>query len=193
MFLQRFCVVIALVVSLIGLAYYQAWRCAWVLTTLALIYDYKVTTLLNQQTQSKYFPIFQCMWIFTCISNSLIIYVYTYNPTQVLMMIAVTQTSDVLQYLIGSHFGRNYIGYISPKKTLEGYFGSLICLYVFALLIPRSTITVYWALGSLGGLVFSWIKRKLNIKDYSNLLGPHGGWIDRTDSLYLTIWYLLLT
>jgi phosphatidate cytidylyltransferase len=36
-----------------------------------------------------------------------------------------------------------------------------------------------------GDIYFSYIKRKLNLKDFSNTLGNHGGILDRLDSMFL--------
>jgi phosphatidate cytidylyltransferase len=36
-----------------------------------------------------------------------------------------------------------------------------------------------------GDIYFSYIKRKLNLKDFSNTLGSHGGILDRLDSMFL--------
>ena len=37
----------------------------------------------------------------------------------------------------------------------------------------------------IGDIFFSYIKRSLNIKDFSPLLGSHGGVLDRLDSIFL--------
>jgi phosphatidate cytidylyltransferase len=52
--------------------------------------------------------------------------------------------------------------------------------------LSSSKIFAYWCLGNLGGLLNSALKRHYQIKDFSNLLGAHGGWLDRADSIYTT-------
>tara|TARA_Y100000996_G_C22391395_1_gene589291 strand:+ start:361 stop:525 length:165 start_codon:yes stop_codon:yes gene_type:complete len=45
-----------------------------------------------------------------------------------------------------------------------------------------------------GDIFFSYIKRNIGIKDFSNLLGSHGGILDRLDSMFFLtmIFYVYL-
>lgn len=82
----------------------------------------------------------------------------------------------------------------SPSKTWEGALGGVICSWVTAstlaywLAIPLSAIALF-ALAAApivaiyGDLWESWLKRRAGIKDTSRLLGPHGGILDRLDSM----------
>lgn len=95
---------------------------------------------------------------------------------------------DVFSYYTGRRFGRRALApRLSPKKTWEGLVGGgmagLLVLVIFhggkgILFSPLLT-----AAAVLGDLYKSSIKRMLGIKDFSNLLGEHGGFTDRFDSL----------
>src|SRR5690606_32762801 len=87
----------------------------------------------------------------------------------------------------GNLVGRTRIGSISPKKTYEGYLVSLALILTGSWILDLSMgrVVIYWSLGVTGGLVNSLIKRSFDLKDFSDLLGDHGGWLDRSDSIYL--------
>ena len=82
----------------------------------------------------------------------------------------------------------------SPSKTWEGALGGTICSWLAtsavaqSLAIPLPAITLL-ALAATpivaiyGDLWESWLKRQAGIKDTSHLLGPHGGILDRLDSM----------
>lgn len=142
--------------------------------------------------------------------NTYMTNIYSIEPLFVLKIIFISQFSDIYQYVIGINCGINKIGYISKNKTYEGYiFGYLFTIGTFVpvlyllnsfiekkytILTLSNPILVYsfvcslvYFYGILGGLLSSLVKRSLNIKDYSDLLGPHGGWVDRIDSIILPL------
>jgi phosphatidate cytidylyltransferase len=94
---------------------------------------------------------------------------------------------------------------VSPKKSWEGFTGSVLaCMVGASLAIPLALGGPWWSgliLGALvavgatvGDLTESTIKRDLGIKDMSTILPGHGGVMDRLDSLLITApltWALL--
>jgi phosphatidate cytidylyltransferase len=100
----------------------------------------------------------------------------------------IVTLSDVLQYVFGKN-GTRYLGFgPSPHKTWEGYAGGVIAVMIGGWWFNSYLWSVYMvALGILGDLYVSSIKRRLRIKDTSSLLGSHGGWLDRTDGVKMAI------
>ena len=119
------------------------------------------------------------------------------NLFLVTFLLVITQSSDVLQYLWGKMLGRRPIApRISPHKTMEGAIGGIACAAALGMLLAPITpfspaeagaIAFVLALtGFLGGLLLSAIKRSRGIKDWSDSLPGHGGFLDRVDSLVLS-------
>jgi phosphatidate cytidylyltransferase len=113
-------------------------------------------------------------------------------------------------YYVGKNFGRRKMSpKISPNKTFEGLAGSIVTTYLAAAAAAHildlgldpihvaALATILAAAAPLGDLIESLFKRDSGIKDSSNLLPGHGGFLDRTDSLFypapLVLGYLLLT
>ncbi|WP_308250113.1 phosphatidate cytidylyltransferase [Sphaerisporangium fuscum] len=127
------------------------------------------------------------------------------GPDRVIIFIAVTVSSDIGGYFAGILFGKHKMSIISPKKTWEGFAGSVVACVVCGSLMVRFMLEgQYWQgaivgavaamCATLGDLVESVIKRDLGIKDMGNLLPGHGGLMDRLDSLLATlvpVWLLL--
>jgi len=118
---------------------------------------------------------------------SMIIMYYT-NLSTILLILSIVVISDVFQELSGRFFGKNKIGWISPNKTYEGYIGGYIGIIIFYFIynhfasIKFFHINIIYLLGIGGDLFYSFIKRMIGIKDYSDLLLSHGGVLDRMDS-----------
>lgn len=103
--------------------------------------------------------------------------------------------SDIGGYTAGVLFGKHpMVPAISPKKSWEGFTGSLLCGTIAAVLavaflldrpawvgIPLGVFLVLT--GICGDLVESQVKRDLGIKDMGTLLPGHGGLMDRIDAI----------
>ncbi|MCV7049110.1 phosphatidate cytidylyltransferase [Mycobacterium heidelbergense] len=110
------------------------------------------------------------------------------------LMIAVV-ASDVGGYAVGVLWGKHpMVPTISPKKSWEGFAGSLVCgitaTILTATFLAGKPPWVGALLGvvlvltcTLGDLVESQIKRDLGIKDMGRLLPGHGGLMDRLDGV----------
>jgi phosphatidate cytidylyltransferase len=124
----------------------------------------------------------------------------------IITFVLVTIASDIGGYAAGVLFGRHPMApVISPKKSWEGFAGSLVsCVAAGVALVVWLLDDDWWvgvALGliavvmaTLGDLCESVMKRDLGIKDMSQVIPGHGGLMDRLDSLLATIapiWLLL--
>ncbi len=114
---------------------------------------------------------------------------------KVATFIALTVASDVGGYAAGATLGRHPMApRISPKKSWEGFAGSMLAGLLTGALMVSLALDGRWQVGlllgacavclaTLGDLGESLIKRDLGIKDMSSVLPGHGGMMDRLDSL----------
>ena len=118
----------------------------------------------------------------------------------VLVPCVIAFTADSGAYFIGRAFGNHKLApIISPKKTVEGAVGGVICAiagmiiytlilrFAFHFTVNYLYAAVYGLVGAAGSIVgdlfFSCVKRQVKIKDYGNILPGHGGVLDRFDSM----------
>lgn len=108
--------------------------------------------------------------------------------------------TDMFAYFVGSKLGKHKMApKISPKKSIEGAIGGIVCTIVFnalsLLIFSRffdKPIFPFWVIvpvtvvlsvvGMLGDLSASVIKRNYGEKDFGTLMKGHGGVMDRFDS-----------
>jgi phosphatidate cytidylyltransferase len=131
----------------------------------------------------------------------------TRGPEALFLLMATVMVSDTAQYYVGRLAGRRPLApAVSPKKTVEGAVGGL----VFGT-ITMAAAGIWWlprvglggrvvfglaiaAVGIVGDLFESMLKRSARLKDSSHLIPGHGGVLDRIDALLFAapVYYLVL-
>ena len=108
--------------------------------------------------------------------------------------------ADIGAYFSGRAFGKRKLApLVSPGKSWAGFYGGVLTSFIIAMLMSlylgrlqlvTANGVVFLAacmfiamVSVLGDLTISMFKRHRGIKDSSNLLPGHGGFLDRIDSL----------
>jgi len=112
-----------------------------------------------------------------------------------LAFVVIVVATDTGAYASGLLFGRHPMApLISPKKTWEGFAGSVVTSQIAGVLLAMFALQQPWWVGMVfgvamvasatgGDLAESLIKRDLGVKDISSWLPGHGGFLDRLDSI----------
>ena len=129
---------------------------------------------------------------------------YNYNSIYLMATLLFLWTSESAAYFGGSLFGKKKLfESVSPMKTWEGVLFGLIANVILAYLIHEYvwssfqslTFWIFFSIvvlisGVFGDLFESLLKRNFNLKDSSNKLPGHGGFLDRFDSFFFVIPYV---
>tara|TARA_B100000787_G_C16163183_1_gene282511 strand:- start:229 stop:891 length:663 start_codon:yes stop_codon:yes gene_type:complete len=131
----------------------------------------------------------------------LIFFIESYSlnmKTNLIYSVFVAVFSDIGGLIFGKFFKGKKLTKISPKKTISGSIGSfifsLLLIPLFSNLLLNYNfltlilITIVISLTSqLGDLFISYLKRKAKVKDTSDILPGHGGFLDRIDGIIFAI------
>lgn len=146
----------------------------WLYISLPLAFLLRIGNLIFDESNTELFPFY---------------------GIQILIVFILIWASDTFAYLIGRKFGKTPLApKLSPKKSVEGFIGGIVCTILFALALHYFfpfmaqihfvvLALICAVVGSLGDLFESKIKRSLGIKDSGTMLGGHGGFLDRMDSI----------
>ena len=134
-----------------------------------------------------------------------------YSLVLIFWILTATFLSDIGGYVFGRTFKGKKLTIISPNKTYSGAVGSIIfsilsipLLNLFEQLLFNEILINFYHLKyllltflisiicQLGDLYVSFWKRKINIKNISNLLPGHGGILYRIDGLIFVLIFSFL-
>ncbi|MDO5705328.1 MAG: phosphatidate cytidylyltransferase [Paracoccus sp. (in: a-proteobacteria)] len=111
----------------------------------------------------------------------------------VLWLMGIVITSDIAGYFAGKMIGGpKFWPRLSPKKTWSGTVaGWMGAVMVGAILVSAGIgdPALIWIsplvafAGQMGDIAESWLKRRAGVKDSSNLIPGHGGFMDRFDAI----------
>ena len=186
---------------------------------LALSLSGSVQLLLNLLFKRNKYPINSIQKFDICVRYLLFSFTFlillpfvngVYEQSVILTLIILIWVNDSFAFFVGKNLGkRKLFESVSPKKTVEGFFGgvlfSLITAFILSYFCDFLSLTnlivislIAAILGTAGDLVESKFKRQANTKDSGNIMPGHGGILDRLDSLlfvapfvYLYIHYLI--
>ncbi len=131
-----------------------------------------------------------------------------YRAVGIVMVFGGTSLVDSMALFVGSVFkGKKLAPNVSPNKTVSGAIGGLFGGIMAGLIVyclarenllgmqlfmqtPLHNVLAFAGLGlgvsiscQAGDLIASYIKRFCAVKDYSNILPGHGGFMDRIDGV----------
>ena len=145
--------------------------------------------------------------VFIGLSFNLLTVIRNFNIAYIIYLFLITTMTDTFALFTGMFIGKHKLApEISPKKTIEGavggsIMGTLIATAFYTTVISSSVPLVFLilitlaltAVGQIGDLAFSSIKRFYGKKDFSDLIPGHGGILDRLDSLvFVTLAFILV-
>lgn len=133
----------------------------------------------------------------------LIVFRDTYSIVWFCWLILIVVATDIAGYFGGRMIGgMKFWPSISPKKTwagiVSGWIASAIIGATFLIFTDAGRDIVWISVilsfaSQMGDIAQSSVKRKMGIKDSSNLLPGHGGLFDRFDALLGASLFMLLT
>lgn len=139
--------------------------------------------------------------IYLCLLSFLIVLIFSNENIYkffAIYSLLIAITSDIGGMVFGKFFKGKKLTKISPKKTISGSIGafvfSILLIFIFNknfenyvfMKVLFFTVTVSF-ISQIGDLFISFLKRKANVKDTSDILPGHGGFLDRIDGIIFAL------
>jgi len=140
--------------------------------------------------------------IYLGVLPSFIVRIYSLEEgiSWLMLFFVIIWSGDIGAWSVGRTIGKHkFYPAVSPNKTWEGTIGGLVlstvsaCIYVhFSFTSASYEFNPFYvgilgclvgAVGAIGDLVESLLKRAYDVKDSGNLIPGHGGLLDRLDSI----------
>lgn len=166
---------------------------------------YEFYKVIKSQQRTKIFLfLYIILFAISFVHLGLIRLIYSQSSTILLFLIVSTVISDVCGFFFGNFLGFHKLPEIFNKnKSWEGVLGQMVGALIGVLLIKyfvvhQGNILIFLPIGigsAIGDLMNSRAKRVAEIKNWSNFIPGHGGFIDRFCSLagssVFTFYYIL--
>ncbi len=137
---------------------------------------------------------------YVCLPLAMLVFIdrYPAGNVWIFFLLAVVFASDTGAFYFGRFFGKRRLHpSVSPGKTWEGAVGGMLCslipVYLFQAFFPVEKVSVFFlalilaAVGQIGDLAESLLKRSCGVKDSGGLLPGHGGVLDRIDGVLFSV------
>lgn len=169
------------------------------LGSLVLALVFRILDGLKGAVASVMSSVFIISWVPLLLSFALLVMRGDNGNLLITTILLLVVSNDTFGYAVGVLFGKHPMApKISPKKSWEGFAGSMVGSMVIGALAANYWLDMPWWSGVIlacfttiaattGDFAESMVKRELGIKDMSNLLPGHGGIMDRLDSLLFAI------
>jgi phosphatidate cytidylyltransferase len=195
-------IMIAGAIGITALEYFGIGAVRWVAVAIVMVMSYELLRHIK-----KLNPVYSVLFILYSLLMLASAYFVGGRPWIILLMLLIISFSDMGAWRFGKLFGGDKMWeHLSPNKTWAGQIAGIICGTFAGVLYGLLGADIFmpqlmWIgisvalLSQYGDLTASWIKRKLDIKDFGNIIPGHGGSLDRFDGwIYVLpiVWRVML-